>query len=202
MRRPPARDRRHDESRLNGAQAPRQIAAARDKPIERRPSGGHARAVDRRRPYAEEQPALLGKRPADAGQELGTRRQRAKLPREEIGARTFICCDAMQERLRRFLNLTDCQPLPPCLIAPRGRTGDEAYEAMKREVTDLLRAHFRPEFLNRVDEVIVFHALTGADLEFATGLAPAAVRRVRRRLDAIGKQLSYQVRPTRGKRGK
>ena len=29
---------------------------------------------------------------------------------------------------------------------------------MKRQVTDALRAQFRPEFLNRVDEVIVFHA--------------------------------------------
>jgi len=36
---------------------------------------------------------------------------------------------------------------------------------MKREVTDALRLHFRPEFLNRVDEVIVFHALTEGDLE-------------------------------------
>src|SRR4029079_3251167 len=35
---------------------------------------------------------------------------------------------------------------------------------MKREVTDALRLQFRPEFLNRVDEVIVFHALTEADL--------------------------------------
>ena len=38
------------------------------------------------------------------------------------------------------------------------------YEAMKRQVTDALRLQFRPEFLNRVDEVIVFHALTDADL--------------------------------------
>ena len=36
---------------------------------------------------------------------------------------------------------------------------------MKREVTETLSSHFRPEFLNRVDEVIVFHALTEADLE-------------------------------------
>jgi ATP-dependent Clp protease ATP-binding subunit ClpA len=35
---------------------------------------------------------------------------------------------------------------------------------MKRQVTEALRAQFRPEFLNRVDEVIVFHALTEADL--------------------------------------
>src|SRR4029077_9591705 len=36
--------------------------------------------------------------------------------------------------------------------------------------TDALRLHFRPEFLNRVDEVIVFHALTEADLERIVGL--------------------------------
>jgi ATP-dependent Clp protease ATP-binding subunit ClpB len=42
---------------------------------------------------------------------------------------------------------------------------DAAYEAMKRQVTDALRAQFRPEFLNRIDEIIVFHALSAADLE-------------------------------------
>jgi ATP-dependent Clp protease ATP-binding subunit ClpA len=50
------------------------------------------------------------------------------------------------------------------IAAAGGRSGDAAYEAMKREVTDALRTQFRPEFLNRVDEVIVFHALTDADL--------------------------------------
>jgi ATP-dependent Clp protease ATP-binding subunit ClpB len=40
-----------------------------------------------------------------------------------------------------------------------------AYEAMKRQVMDSLRAQFRPEFLNRVDEIIVFHALSESDLE-------------------------------------
>jgi ATP-dependent Clp protease ATP-binding subunit ClpA len=35
---------------------------------------------------------------------------------------------------------------------------------MKRRVTDDLRGVFRPEFLNRIDEVIVFHALTDAEL--------------------------------------
>jgi ATP-dependent Clp protease ATP-binding subunit ClpB len=51
-------------------------------------------------------------------------------------------------------------------IATTGaRSGDAAYESMKREVTEALSSQFRPEFLNRVDEVIVFHALTGADLE-------------------------------------
>ena len=34
------------------------------------------------------------------------------------------------------------------------------YERMKSKVKDALKAHFRPEFLNRIDEVIVFHELT------------------------------------------
>ena len=51
------------------------------------------------------------------------------------------------------------------IAASGARSGDSAYEAMKREVTEALSSHFRPEFLNRVDEVIVFHALTDADLE-------------------------------------
>jgi ATP-dependent Clp protease ATP-binding subunit ClpB len=33
-------------------------------------------------------------------------------------------------------------------------------EGLKREVMEALRAHFRPEFLNRLDEIIIFHALT------------------------------------------
>jgi hypothetical protein len=39
--------------------------------------------------------------------------------------------------------------------------------------------------------------LAGVDLEIATGLSPETIRRVRRRLDKIGQQLSYQVRPRR-----
>ncbi len=34
------------------------------------------------------------------------------------------------------------------------------YEKMKQKLTDDLKRHFRPEFLNRIDEVIVFHRLT------------------------------------------
>ena len=38
---------------------------------------------------------------------------------------------------------------------------DEAvtYERMKEKVNDALKQHFRPEFLNRIDETIVFHEL-------------------------------------------
>ena len=45
-----------------------------------------------------------------------------------------------------------------------GRGDDSGYEAMKREVLDVLRREFRPEFLNRVDDIVVFHGLTRDDL--------------------------------------
>jgi ATP-dependent Clp protease ATP-binding subunit ClpB len=41
----------------------------------------------------------------------------------------------------------------------------EGYELMKDAVIEEMRHHFRPEFLNRVDEIIVFHALTEEHLK-------------------------------------
>ena len=35
-----------------------------------------------------------------------------------------------------------------------------AYETMRERVLDALREHFRPEFLNRIDDIVVFHALS------------------------------------------
>jgi len=39
-----------------------------------------------------------------------------------------------------------------------------AYEQMEAKVTDLLRRQFRPEFLNRIDETIIFHSLSRAQI--------------------------------------
>lgn len=36
---------------------------------------------------------------------------------------------------------------------------DQSYEVMKKEVMEIVEGHFRPEFLNRIDEVVVFHPL-------------------------------------------
>ena len=49
-------------------------------------------------------------------------------------------------------------------FAGDGSMAESDYEGMKARVMDALRLQFRPEFLNRVDEVIVFHGLTDADL--------------------------------------
>ena len=46
----------------------------------------------------------------------------------------------------------------------------ELSEGVRRQVTDALRQHFRPEFLNRVDEVIFFHALSEADIKAIIGI--------------------------------
>jgi ATP-dependent Clp protease ATP-binding subunit ClpB len=44
------------------------------------------------------------------------------------------------------------------------------YEAIKAVVWDDLKNHFRPEFLNRIDEVVVFHALDSAHIEKIAGV--------------------------------
>ena len=45
-----------------------------------------------------------------------------------------------------------------------------SYEAMKQQVLDLLKLSFRPEFLNRLDEIIVFHALSRQQIKQITAL--------------------------------
>ena len=44
-----------------------------------------------------------------------------------------------------------------------GDADENNYESNKEKVTEALKAHFRPEFLNRMDDIIVFHSLTKSD---------------------------------------
>jgi ATP-dependent Clp protease ATP-binding subunit ClpB len=46
-----------------------------------------------------------------------------------------------------------------------GEKANEDYDRMKEAVLDEMRQHFRPEFLNRVDEIVVFHALSEEHLK-------------------------------------
>jgi ATP-dependent Clp protease ATP-binding subunit ClpC len=57
------------------------------------------------------------------------------------------------------------------------------YERMKAKVTEALKAHFRPEFLNRIDEVIVFHELSREEV---TEIVDLMIRRVREQLEGQG----------------
>ena len=45
-----------------------------------------------------------------------------------------------------------------------GRLGPKDHAEMERLVTSELRSHFRPEFLNRVDDIIIFHSLDESQL--------------------------------------
>ncbi len=49
-------------------------------------------------------------------------------------------------------------------IAETAIKGGTMTEGVKREVMEALRGHFRPEFINRVDDIIIFHALTRAQM--------------------------------------
>jgi ATP-dependent Clp protease ATP-binding subunit ClpC len=55
------------------------------------------------------------------------------------------------------------------------------YEHMKERVTEELKKSFRPEFINRLDEIIVFHELTMVELKQIVDLM---LDRVREQLDA------------------
>jgi ATP-dependent Clp protease ATP-binding subunit ClpB len=59
-------------------------------------------------------------------------------------------------------------------------TEEESREARSRLVMDALRAHFRPEFLNRVDEIIIFDRLTEDDLK---KIVEIQLRRLTQRLE-------------------
>jgi ATP-dependent Clp protease ATP-binding subunit ClpC len=54
--------------------------------------------------------------------------------------------------------------------------GDSSYESMKHRVTDQIEKVFRPEFLNRLDDVIVFRHLTNEDLKRVIDLELGKVR--------------------------
>ncbi|MGH7934328.1 MAG: AAA family ATPase, partial [Candidatus Binataceae bacterium] len=54
------------------------------------------------------------------------------------------------------------------------------YERMKEQCLDALRQQFRPEFLNRVDEIVVFHALSKEQLR---EIVDIQLGRLRKRLD-------------------
>ena len=71
-----------------------------------------------------------------------------------------------------------------------GQRDEAAYDEMKKQVTDTLRQVFRPEFLNRIDEIIVFHALSEADLSAIVELLLADL--ARRLAD---QDLTFEVTP-------
>ncbi|MFN3586891.1 MAG: AAA family ATPase, partial [Moraxellaceae bacterium] len=58
-------------------------------------------------------------------------------------------------------------------------TKEEQYDEMKRAVMEVVGRHFRPEFINRIDEVVVFHPLAESQIQ---GIAEIQLERLRARL--------------------
>jgi ATP-dependent Clp protease ATP-binding subunit ClpB len=95
------------------------------------------------------------------------------------------------------------------ILEYRGAYRGAEYDLMKLAVLEELRKHFRPEFLNRVDETIVFHALSEEHLMQIVDIQLEGLRRrladrhitlelsdaARRSLVTAGYDPTYGARP-------
>src|SRR5690242_2750611 len=95
------------------------------------------------------------------------------------------------------------------ILAYRGGDDPESFQQMKNDVLDALRQQFRPEFLNRVDEIVVFHSLSREHLKEIVEIQLERLRarlaerhiildlteRAREHLAAAGYDPSYGARP-------
>ena len=79
---------------------------------------------------------------------------------------------------------------------------DEAaqYERMKSKVDDELKKHFRPEFLNRIDDIVVFHQLTREQIVQMVDLLMGRVRRALEDKD-MGIEVTEKAKNLLAKRG-
>ncbi|MGS2808215.1 ATP-dependent Clp protease ATP-binding subunit [Nocardia sp. MW-W600-9] len=74
------------------------------------------------------------------------------------------------------------------------------YERMKLKVNDELKKHFRPEFLNRIDDVIVFHQLTSEQIVMMVDLMIGRVAKQLKNKD-MAIELTDQAKSLLAKRG-
>ncbi len=69
----------------------------------------------------------------------------------------------------------------------REQSGEADYETMKATVLEIVSAYFRPEFLNRIDDLVVFHTLKR---EHLTAITDIQVNRLKQRLAEQGIDIS------------
>jgi ATP-dependent Clp protease ATP-binding subunit ClpC len=74
------------------------------------------------------------------------------------------------------------------------------YERMKNKVNDELKQHFRPEFLNRIDDIIVFHQLTPEEIVSIVDLMIARLD-VQMRNKDMGLELTTDAKSLLAKKG-
>ncbi|MEY8565861.1 ATP-dependent Clp protease ATP-binding subunit [Corynebacterium sp.] len=77
---------------------------------------------------------------------------------------------------------------------------DAQYDRMKSKVNDELKKHFRPEFLNRIDDIVVFHQLTREQIVQMVDLLTGRVRNALAEKD-MGLELSEDAKSLLAVRG-
>ena len=65
---------------------------------------------------------------------------------------------------------------------------DESFEELKEDMMQIVRNHLRPEFVNRIDEIVVFAALTKEQI---SEIARLLLDRTRRRLESQGIEIEF-----------
>src|SRR5450631_557034 len=77
---------------------------------------------------------------------------------------------------------------------------DQDYQVVKLAVMGEVKAHFRPEFVNRIDEIVVFHALDEANI---ASIARVQIKELQKRLAAMDMaiEISYAVFCLKAKAG-
>ncbi|MGP9724902.1 ATP-dependent Clp protease ATP-binding subunit [Corynebacterium sp. AOP40-9SA-29] len=82
-----------------------------------------------------------------------------------------------------------------------GETDEDAqYDRMKSKVNDELKKHFRPEFLNRIDDIVVFHQLTREQIVQMVDLLTGRVRKALSEKD-MGLEISEEAKSLLAVRG-
>ncbi|MDA0822454.1 MAG: ATP-dependent chaperone ClpB [Proteobacteria bacterium] len=71
-----------------------------------------------------------------------------------------------------------------------GMSDDSDYDAMREAVMEVVRGHFRPEFINRIDEAVVFHSLRKEQIRH---IAELQIQLLRERLAAQELELELSI---------
>ncbi|MBE9374128.1 ATP-dependent Clp protease ATP-binding subunit [Saccharopolyspora sp. HNM0983] len=81
-----------------------------------------------------------------------------------------------------------------------GQDNESNYERMKSKVNEEMKKHFRPEFLNRIDDVIVFHQLTEGEIVQMVDLLSSRVEKALKGKD-MSLELTDKAKKLLAKRG-
>lgn len=76
----------------------------------------------------------------------------------------------------------------PLGFSAEEKSDTDDYERMKQAVSESLKSTFKPEFLNRLDEIIIFNKLSDENIK---QIASLMLEEVKKRINALGIQISF-----------